>query len=163
MQEPLACRSASAKNVVACRGLRVGPSQVCPGYVELHIRPGCPGTRPQTFPGALRRHTVRSEKLQNESSPNFSNFRPGFSPEFSSEFSPKVLRIFVLCFPGNGDHENSPKITAIFQCQIPSQIRKKYSQFFWRGGKVTYRPETPGRINRGLPAGVPGTCCGFFF
>ena len=28
---------------------------------------------------------VRSEKLQNESSPNFSNFRPRFSTEFSSE------------------------------------------------------------------------------
>ena len=28
MREPLACRSASAKNAVACRGLRVGPSKV---------------------------------------------------------------------------------------------------------------------------------------
>ena len=27
MREPLACRSASAKNAVACRGLRVGPSK----------------------------------------------------------------------------------------------------------------------------------------
>ena len=28
MREPLACQSASAKNAVACRGLRVGPSKV---------------------------------------------------------------------------------------------------------------------------------------
>ena len=28
MREPLACRSASAENAVACRGLRVGPKKV---------------------------------------------------------------------------------------------------------------------------------------
>ena len=32
---------------------------------------------------------VRSEKLENESSPNSSNFRPEFCSEFCSEFSPE--------------------------------------------------------------------------
>ena len=50
----------------------------------------------------------KSEKLQNESFPNFSNFRPEFCSEFCSEFS--------------------PKIPAIFQCKIPRQTRNKYSQ-----------------------------------
>ena len=41
---------------------------------------------------------IRSEKLQNESSPNFPNFHPGFSPEFSSEFPPNFWRIFRALF-----------------------------------------------------------------
>ena len=68
-----------------------------------------------------KRHLVRSEKLQNESSPNFSNFRPEFCPEFFEEFS---------CFVSweTETRKHSPKIPAIFQWKIPRQIRKINSQ-----------------------------------
>ena len=43
---------------------------------------------------------VRSEKLQNESSPNFSDFRPKFAPNFAPNF-PQIFRgRFVLRFLG---------------------------------------------------------------
>ena len=69
--------------------------------------------------------TLRSEKLQNESFPNFRIFRPGFCPEFCSEFSPNFS-----CFASweTETRKNSPKIPAIFQCKIPRQIRRKKSQ-----------------------------------
>ena len=71
---------------------------------------------------------VRSEKLQNESFPNFRIFVPNFAPNFAPNF-PRIFRgLFVLRFVGDGDHKNSPKIPAIFQCKIPRQTRKKYSQ-----------------------------------
>ena len=75
----------------------------------------------------------RSEKLQNESSPNFSNFRP----EFSSKLSPSFFRRnFQALFPGTETTKNSPKILALFQCQIPRQIRKNiFTTFFWRAGQ----------------------------
>ena len=81
----------------------------------------------------------RSEKSQNESFPNFWNFRPGFSPEFCSEFSPNFSRIFRASFHGKPrPKKNSPKIPAIFQCKIPRQTRKKYSQNV-SGEKAKYR------------------------
>ena len=73
---------------------------------------------------------VRSEKSQNKSSPNFSNFCPGFCPEFLSEFSPNFLRSFRASFCGNGDQKNFTKNPRRFSMQIPRQIRKKYSQIF---------------------------------
>ena len=38
MREPLACRSASAKNAMACRGLRVGPSKFGNDTVAVAMR-----------------------------------------------------------------------------------------------------------------------------
>ena len=68
-------------------------------------------------------------KLQNESFPNFSNFRPEFCPEFCSEFFPNFSRTFRASFHGEMEtRKSSPKIPAIFQCEIPRQTRKKYSQ-----------------------------------
>ena len=61
------------------------------------------------------------KSLQNESSPNFSNFRPEFCPEFSLNFS----RIIRASFRGK---RRPAKIPAIFQCKTPRQTRQKYSQ-----------------------------------
>ena len=58
---------------------------------------------------------VGSEKLQNESSPNFSNFRPEFCPEFCSEFSPNFSRTFRASFCGR---------------RRPEKIHQKYPPFF---------------------------------
>ena len=73
-------------------------------------------------------YKIRSEKSQNKSSPNFSDFCPGFCPEFLSEFSPKFLRFFVLRFVGNGDQKKFTKNLRHFQCKIPWPIRTKNSQ-----------------------------------
>ena len=68
---------------------------------------------------------VRSEKWQTESSPNFSNFCPEFPPEFCSENFEEFS-----CFASQETEtrKNSPKIPALFQCKIPRQMRKNYSQ-----------------------------------
>ena len=74
---------------------------------------------------------LRSEMLQNKSSPNFSNFHPEFRPEYCSEFAPKFLRSFHAASRGKRRPEkNSPKISAIFQCKIPRQIQRKNLQEF---------------------------------
>ena len=75
---------------------------------------------------------LSSEKLQNESSPNYSIFSPGFCPEFCSEFSPNFSRIFRASFrvkrrpekihqksPGNFSMQNS-------QANTKKKIHKIY-------------------------------------
>ena len=52
---------------------------------------------------------VGSEMSQNESSPNFSIFRPEFCPEFCSEFPPNFRGVFVLRFVGNGGQKKITK------------------------------------------------------
>ena len=68
---------------------------------------------------------VRSENLQNESFPNFSNFRPEFCPEFCSEFSPNFLRIFRASFRGRRRpekiHQKSPPF---FNAKFPGKHEK---------------------------------------
>ena len=81
-------------------------------------------------PGAARiAQNIRSEKWQNESSPNFSNFCPEFPPEFCSEFSPKILRNFRASFPRKRRpekiHQKSPPF---FNAKFPGEYEKKYSQ-----------------------------------
>ena len=56
---------------------------------------------------------IRSERVQNEKSPNFSNFRP----EFRSEFSPTFQDFACLKQRPQKIHQKSPPF---FQCQIPS-------------------------------------------
>ena len=76
------------------------------------------------FPGIFPEGTLRSERVQNEKSPNVSNFRPEFCSESCSEFPPKFSRIFVLCFLGNGDHKKfTTNIPAILQCQSPGKVK----------------------------------------
>ena len=62
-----------------------------------------------------------SEKLQNESSPNFLNFRPEFCSEFSANFS----RIFSASFPRKRRSQKFTKNPRHFQCQIPRQLPRK--------------------------------------
>ena len=68
---------------------------------------------------------LRSEKLQNESSPNFSNFRPEFCPEFCSEFSPNFSRTFRASFRGRRRpekiHQKSPPF---FNAKFPGEHEK---------------------------------------
>ena len=68
---------------------------------------------------------VRSEKLQNESFPNFSNFRPEFCPEFCSEFSPNFSRTFRASFRGRRRpekiHQKSPPF---FNAKFPGKHEK---------------------------------------
>ena len=82
---------------------------------------------------------LRSQKLQNESFPNFSNFHPDFCPESCSEFSLKFLEDFSCFISWETETiTNSPKIPAIFQCKIPRQTTKNiFTKFFWRAGKET--------------------------
>ena len=68
---------------------------------------------------------VRSEKLQNESSPSFSNL----PPEFSSEFSPKFSRIFRVLFPRNWRPQLHQKSPPFFNAKSPGKHEQKYSQF----------------------------------
>ena len=73
----------------------------------------------------------RSEKLQNESSPNFLNCRPGFCPEFCSGFSPKFSRIFRASFRRRRRPENVHQTSPPFSMQ-----NSEANTFFWRAGKV---------------------------
>ena len=142
-------RVACLQNEVCERVQRVKIFQVATGQSQpdLPFRAGPPPNPFPSFPGRgldpiltcfapdsdpqslFSGQNLRSEKLQNESSPNFSNFRPEFCPEFCSEFSPNFSRSFCALFRGGTEtRKNSPKIPVFFQCQIPRQTRKKYSQ-----------------------------------
>ena len=74
---------------------------------------------------------VWSEKLQNESSPNFSNFRPEFCPEFCSEFSPNFSRSFRASFRGKRRpekiHQKSPPF---FNAKFPGKHEKNIRKMF---------------------------------
>ena len=81
---------------------------------------------------------VRSGKSQNESFPNFSNFRPEFCPEFCSEFSPNFSRTFCASFRGRRRPEKFTKNPRHFSMQNSQANTKKiFTKFFWRAGKVT--------------------------
>ena len=77
----------------------------------------------------VKGYFIRSEKLQNESFPNFLIFRPEFCPEFCSEFSPNFLRSFRASFRGRRRpekiHQKSPPF---FNVKFPGKHKKKYSQ-----------------------------------
>ena len=95
-----------------------------------------PGTPHESGPLAFP-HLFMSEKPQNGSSPNFSNFRPEVCAQFCSEFSPNFLRSSRASSRGKRRPEtNSPKIPGIFQCKIPRQTRtKKILKCFLGGGQ----------------------------
>ena len=82
--------------------------------------------------------SLPSEKLQNESSPNFSNLCPKFCPGFCSEFSPNFSRIVRALFRGKRRsekiHQKSP---AFFNAKFPGKLEEKSTKVFWRAGKVT--------------------------
>ena len=91
--------------------------------------------------GHCDKKSVRSEKLQSESFPNFSIFRPGFCPEFCSEFSPNFSRIFRASLHGKRRpekiHQKSPPF---FNAKFPGKFEEKNLQkCFWRAVKVKKR------------------------
>ena len=72
-------------------------------------------------PICVRPHLVRSGKLQNESFPNFSIFRPEFCPEF-----PRMFRgLFALRFVGDGDLKKITKNPRHFSMQNSQANTKK--------------------------------------
>ena len=82
---------------------------------------------------------VRSEKLQNESSPNFSNFRPEFCPEFCSEFSPNFSGSFRASFRGKRRPEKIHQKSPPFSIQnSQANTRKIFTKCFWRVGKMKF-------------------------
>ena len=94
----------------------------------------------------------RSGKSQNESFPNFSNFRPEFCPEFCSEFFPKFSRTFRASFRGRRTpdkiHQKSPPFfNAKFQGKHEKNIHKillesrqsNISFLLGRGGSPRHR------------------------
>ena len=103
---------------------------------------------------------VRSEKLQNESFPNFSNFRPDFCPEFCSEFSRIFRGFFVLRFVGDGEQKKFTKSPCHLSMQNSQANAKKYSQnSSWRAGKVSScdAPATHSKLQKELQWGFSHT------
>ena len=93
------------------------------------------------FPGKEGKN-VRSEKLQNESSPKFSNFCPEFCQEFCSEFSPNFSRSFRASFRGKRRQEKiHQKSPPFFNAKFPGRYEKKIHYLFWRAGKVKKRSQ----------------------
>ena len=93
----------------------------------------------------------RSEKLQTESSPNFSNFRPEFCPEFCSEFSPNS-RSFRASFRGKRRpekiHQKSPPF---FNAKFPGKHEKNIHKMFLesRQSKDSGKKKEPKLARRG--------------
>ena len=74
------------------------------------------------------RHFVRSEKLQNESSPTFFDVRPEFGPEFLSEFSEEFA-----CFSFLWEIEtrrNSQKSPPFFNAKFPGKFEEEIHRSF---------------------------------
>ena len=83
-------------------------------------------------PKPIRLHEtrmLRSEKLQNESFPNFSNFRPEFTPNFAPNF-PEFLEGFSCFVRGKRRpekiHQKSPPF---FNAKFPSKYKKEIHKF----------------------------------
>ena len=110
-----------------CRSLGPeGPKGFWPENLPLH---SCKS--PLHSDDAYTCQFFRSEKSQNESSPNFSKFWPGFCPEFLSAFPPNVLRIFRASFRGKRRpekiHQKSPPF---FNAKFPGKYGKKIPKMF---------------------------------
>ena len=79
----------------------------------------------------MLRQSFRSGKLQNESFPNFSNFRPDICSEFCSEFSLNFSRSFRASFPGRRRpekiHQKSPPF---FNAKFPGKYEKNIHKHF---------------------------------
>ena len=93
------------------------------------------GKTPTPRFGKTARFT-RSEKLQNEASPNFLDFRPEFCPEFCSEFYPNCSRSFRASFCGKRRpekiHQKSPPF---FNAKFPGNFESKFHKSFLESGQ----------------------------
>ena len=88
------------------------------------------------FPGFQATEKIHAQNSRPELSAFLSNFtflNPKFiHGDFLLTGEAKISLqnfpgVFGLCFPGSGDQKKFTKIPALFQCQIPRQIRKPYS------------------------------------
>ena len=83
---------------------------------------------------------VTSEKLQNESFPNYSNLRPEFCvPNFAPNF-PRIFRgLFVLRFVGDGEQKKFTQNPCHFsRPNSQANTEKIFTKFFWRVGRVRH-------------------------
>ena len=98
--------------------------------------------------------SFRSEKSQNESFPNFSNFRPEFCPEFCSEISPNFSRTFRASFRGRRRpekiHQKSPPF---FNAKFPGKHEKNIHKILLESRQSNNLWALRGRQNTGF--GVP--------
>ena len=78
-----------------------------------------------------------SEKWQNESSPNFLNFCPGFPPEFCSEFSPNFSRSFRASFPRRRRPEKIHQKSRLFSMQNSQANTKKHIHIIFLESRQT--------------------------
>ena len=110
-------------NIEKRPGVATPPPPAC--YRDLSGPSG-----PKCFCGSVPEksggNVVRSEKLQNETSRIFRICLPNILPNFPPNFPRLIRGFFVLCFPRKRRPQKFTKIPALFQCQIPRQIRKKH-------------------------------------
>ena len=102
--------------------------------------------------------TVRSEKWQNESFPNFSNFRPEFCPEFCSEFFPNFSRTFRASFRGRRRTEKiHQKSLPFFNAEFPSKHGKNIHKIFLESRQSNRLAEDASTFKwqRGKPSQTP--------
>ena len=93
---------------------------------------------------SLMSHYLRSEKLHNESSPNFSNFCPGFCPEFCSKFSPNFSRMFHASFRWKRRPEKIlQKSPPLFNAKFPGKYEKNIHKMFLEGRQSNISSECP--------------------
>ena len=91
---------------------------------------------------------VRSEKLQNESFPNFSNFRPEFCPEFCSEFFPNFSWTFRASFGGRRRTEKiHQKSLPFFNAKFPGKHEKNIHKFLLESGQSKFWPFSSAQEN----------------
>ena len=100
---------------------------------------------------------VRSEKWQNESSPNFPNFCPEFPPEFCSEFSPNFSRSFRALFPRKQRpekiHQKSPPF---FNAKFPGNYEKIIHKIFLESRQSKRSVSEKGVVTKGVWKKKPG-------
>ena len=77
----------------------------------------------------LRENWCEARKAAERKFPEFFEFSSRILPRISLRIFPEFFEDFS-CFVSweTETRKNSPKIPAIFQCKIPRQTRKKYSQ-----------------------------------
>ena len=78
---------------------------------------------------------ARSEKLQNESFPNFSDFRPEFYSESCSEFPPNFWGFFVLRFVGTETRKSHQKSPPFFNAKFSGKFEEKIHKRFLESGQ----------------------------
>ena len=71
------------------------------------------------------RQNLRSEKVQNEKSPNLLNFRPDFFPKNAPNFPPCFRDFPFFVSWETKTTENSLKLLAIFNAKSPGKLKEK--------------------------------------